>query len=291
MKSLVIVIACCVFSPFVSAQNASEWLAGLPQAKDYVEKRASSYDRSGGNADYRRIAPGETLVLMDERGPGEITHFWTTMWAEGPALKALVLKMYWDEETTPSVESPLGDFFGLGLGDYVIYESAPLAVAPNRALNSFFPMPFQKHARITVTNEGSKPVGSFYFNIDYRAYAKPLSGDLLYFHAQYRQASPNHGWTNQWQSNGDKIVEDKKNTNGEDNYVWMEAKGRGHFAGVTMSVLQNQDGWWGEGDDMFFIDGEQVPSIIGTGSEDYFLGAFDFGDRAFSYAQFGAPLK
>ena len=86
-------------------------------------------------------------------------------------------------------------------------------------------------------------------------------------------------------------MEDKKNTNGADNYVWMEAKGRGHFAGVTMSVLQNQDGWWGEGDDMFFIDGEQAPSIIGTGSEDYFLGAFDFGDRAFSYAQFGAPLK
>ncbi len=88
-----------------------------------------------------------------------------------------------------------------------------------------------------------------------------------------------------------KIVEDKKNLNGEDNYVWMEAKGRGHFVGVTMSVLQNQDGWWGEGDDMFFIDGEKSPSITGTGSEDYFLGAFDFGDRAFSFAQFGAPLK
>jgi len=274
------------------AQSASEWLAGLPEAKDYVQKRASSYDRSGGNADYRRIAPGATLVLMDERGPGEITHFWTTMWAEGgPALKALVLRMYWDEETTPSVESPLGDFFGLGLGDYVVYESSPLAVAPNRALNSFFPMPFQKHARITVTNEGSHNVPNFYFNIDYRAYSRPLPTDLLYFHAQYRQASPNHGWTNQWQSNGDKIVEDKKNLNGEDNYVWMEAKGRGHFAGVTMSVLQNQDGWWGEGDDMFFIDGEKLPSITGTGSEDYFLGAFDFGDRAFSFAQFGAPLK
>ena len=292
MKTLLAIFACCVCSAITFAQSASEWLAGLPEVKDYVQKRASSYDRSGGNADYRRIAPGETLALMDERGPGEITHFWTTMWAEGgPALKALVLRMYWDEETTPSVESPLGDFFGLGLGDYVVYESAPLAVAPNRALNSFFPIPFQKHARITVTNEGSHQVSNFYFNIDYRAYARPLPADLLYFHAQYRQASPNHGWTNQWQSNGDKIVEDKKNVNGEDNYVWMEAKGRGHFVGVTMSVLQNQDGWWGEGDDMFFIDGEKSPSITGTGSEDYFLGAFDFGDRAFSFTQFGAPLK
>jgi hypothetical protein len=227
MKNLMFIFICCMFSPLGFAQNASEWLAGLPQAKDYVQKRASSYDRSGGNADYRRIAPGETLVLMDERGPGEITHFWTTMWAEGPALKALVLRMYWDEETTPSVESPLGDFFGLGLGDYVIYESAPLNVAPNRALNSFFPMPFQKHARITLTNEGSKEVASFYFNIDHRAYARPLPSDLVYFHAQYRQASPNHGWTNQWQSNGDKIVEDKKNTNGADNYLGWKRRGAG----------------------------------------------------------------
>jgi len=291
VKHFLVLVACCVFSSISAAQTASEWLAGLPQTKDYVQKRASSYDRSGGNADYRKIAPGDTLVLMDEAGPGEITHFWTTMWADGQALKALVLRMYWDEEKTPSVESPLGDFFGLGLGDYVIYESAALAVAPNRALNTFFPMPFQKHARITLTNEGAKEVPNFYFNIDYRAYSRPLASDLLYFHAQYRQASPNHGWSNQWKSNGDKIVEDKKNMNGEDNYVWMEASGRGHFAGVTMSVLQNQDGWWGEGDDMFFIDGEKVPSIIGTGSEDYFLGAFDFGDHPFSYAQFGAPLK
>ena len=291
MKYLLVLLGCCVLAPMMFAQTASEWLAGLPQPKDYVQKRASSYDRSGGNADYRKIAPGETLVLMDEGGPGEITHFWTTMWAQGPALKALVLRMYWDQEKAPSVESPLGDFFGLGLGDYVIYESAPLSVAPNRALNSFFPMPFQKHARITLSNEGSKDVPAFYFNIDYRAYPRPLPADVLYFHAQYRQASPNHGWTNQWQTNGDKNVEDKKNTNGEDNYVWMEATGRGHYAGVTMSVLQNQDGWWGEGDDMFFIDGERSPSITGTGSEDYFLGAFDFGDHAFSYAQFGAPLK
>ena len=161
MKTLLAILTCCVFSAITFGQGASEWLAGLPEARDYVQKRASSYDRSGGNADYRRIAPGETLVLMDERGPGEITHFWTTMWAEGPALKALVLRMYWDEETTPSVESPLGDFFGLGLGDYVVYESAPLTVAPNRALNSFFLMPFQKHARITVSNEGSHDVPNF----------------------------------------------------------------------------------------------------------------------------------
>jgi D-arabinan exo alpha-(1,3)/(1,5)-arabinofuranosidase (non-reducing end) len=188
------------------------------------------------------------------------------------------------------VETPIGDFFGLGLGDYHLYQSLPLAVGSDKALNSFFAMPFQKHARITVTNEGSPKTDAFYFNIDYRAYNKALPGDLLYFHAQYRQAAPAHGWTNQWRSNGDTIVNDKKNLNGEGNYAWLEATGRGHFVGVTMSVLQNQDGWWGEGDDMFFVDGESTPSINGTGSEDYFLGAWDFGGHAFSYGLFGAPV-
>jgi hypothetical protein len=152
-------------------------------------------------------------------------------------------------------------------------------------------MPFQKHARITVTNEGDQKVDAFYFNIDYRIYGHALPPDMLYFHAQYRQATPAHGWTNEWQSNGDRRVEDRKNLDGKDNYAWMEATGRGQFVGVTMSVLQNQDGWWGEGDDMFFIDGEARPSINGTGSEDYFLGAWGFGDRPFAYDLYGAPVK
>jgi len=273
------------------AQDPSSWLSDLPQSKDYVQHRVSSYDRSGGNADARTIAPGETLTLLDENGPGLITHVWVTIASDDPHhLKALVLRMYWDGESSPSVETPIGDFFGLGLGDYHLYQSIPLQVGADKALNSFFPMPFQKHARITVTNEGAIKTDAFYFNIDYRAYSKPLPGDQLYFHAQYRQAAPNHGWTNDWKSNGDPNVNDKKNLNGEGNYVWMEATGRGHFAGVSMSVLQNQDGWWGEGDDMFFVDGEKLPSINGTGSEDCFLGAWDFGGRTFSYGLFGAPV-
>jgi D-arabinan exo alpha-(1,3)/(1,5)-arabinofuranosidase (non-reducing end) len=273
------------------AQDPTVWLADLPQAKDYVQHRSSSYDRSGGNADARPIAPGETLTLLDESGPGLITHFWATIASDDRNhLKALVLRMYWDSESSPSVETPIGDFFGLGLGNYFLYQSAPLSVGSDKALNCFFPMPFQKHARITVTNEGTQRVGSFYFNIDYRAYNKPLPADTLYFHAQYRQATPAHGWTNQWKSNGDPQVDQKKNLNGDGNYVWLEATGRGHFVGVTMSVLQNQDGWWGEGDDMFFVDGEALPSINGTGSEDYFLGAWDFGGHAFSYQLFGAPV-
>jgi hypothetical protein len=281
-------LLCCT----ALAQDPANPLSSLPAAKDYVQHRASSYDRSGGNADARQIATGETLTLLDQAGPGLISHVWVTIASDDPNhLKALVLRMYWDGEPTPSVEAPIGDFFGLGLGEYFLYQSTPLMVGSDKALNSFFPMPFQTHARITVTNQGSEKTDAFYYNIDFRTYPKPLPAETLNFHAQYRQAAPNQGWTNQWQSNGDAIVNRRKNLNGDGNYVWMEAKGRGHFVGVTMSVLQNQDGWWGEGDDMFFVDGENTPSINGTGSEDYFLGAWDFGNHAFSYGPFGAPVK
>ncbi len=279
----------CVVLPCSSAQTAT---VDLTQPQDYVLKRVSSFDRSGGNADYRQIPPGQTLTVLDLDGPGTLTHIWFTLSSpEAAHLKKLVLRMYWDREATPSVETPLGDFFGLGLGDYYTWESELLSVAHERALNCFFPMPFQKHARITVSNEGQRMVDAFYFNLDYRAHTHPLPHDTLYFHAQFRQAQPNHGWTNEWTSNGDPRVEDVKNLDGKDNYVWMEATGQGHYVGVTMSVLQNQNFWWGEGDDMFFIDGDPHPSITGTGSEDYFLGAYDFGEHSFSYRLFGAPVK
>ena len=279
----------CVVLPCSSAQTAT---VDLTQPQDYVLKRVSSFDRSGGNADYRQIPPGQTLTVLDLDGPGTLTHIWFTLSSpEAAHLKKLVLRMYWDREATPSVETPLGDFFGLGLGDYYTWESELLSVAHERALNCFFPMPFQKHARITVSNEGQRMVDAFYFNLYYRAHTHPLPQETLYFHAQFRQAQPNHGWTNEWTSNGDPRVDDVKNLDGKDNYVWMEAAGQGHYVGVTMSVLQNQNFWWGEGDDMFFIDGDPHPSITGTGSEDYFLGAYDFGEHSFSYRLFGAPVK
>lgn len=250
----------------------------------------SSADPTGANRDARPVAPGETFTLMDVNGPGEITHIWITINdREQYHLKRIVLRMYWDGEATPSVETPIGDFFGLGLGDYHLWQSRLLSVGGDKALNAFFSMPFQKHARVTVTNEGREKVDPIYFNIDYRQYPAALPADTLYFHAQYRQAQPNRGWTSDWNVNWDALAWEKPNLDGKDNYVWMEATGRGHFLGVTMSVLQNQDGWWGEGDDMFFIDGEAKPSIAGTGSEDYFLGAWDFG-KPYSYDSYGAPM-
>jgi hypothetical protein len=263
-----------------AAQTWTSRLWSLTQPHDYIARRSSSYDRTGGNADYRLLPPGQTLVLLDAPGPGVVTHIWMTVAShERFHLKKLVLRMYWDGERAPSVETPLGDFFGLGLGQSVTFQSAPLAVAPDHALNCFFPMPFQKRALITVTNEGREAVSNFYFNLDYREYGRPLPPHTLYFHAQYRQAAPNHGYP-----------ERTINLDGKDNYVWLDARGRGQFVGVTMSVVENQDGWWGEGDDMFFVDGAKMPSIQGTGTEDFFLGAWDFGGKAFSYALFGAPV-
>jgi hypothetical protein len=278
-RLLLILTSLALALPAAGQEPATVALSDLTRPHDYVLKRASSYDRSGGNEDYRELAPGGMWTLLDADGPGEVTHVWMTIASrEMFHLKKLVLRMYWDGESTPSVEAPVGDFFGLGLGDYFLYQSAPLAVGADKALNSFFPMPFQKHARITMTNEGKDKVDAYYFNMDYRVYSHPLAPDTLYFHAQYRQCAP----CTAIQGNG-------KNLTGEDNYLWVEAQGRGHFAGVTMSVLENADHWWGEGDDMFFVDDEKLPSIDGTGTEDYFLGAWDFGGKPFAYPLFGAP--
>src|SRR5690348_13450941 len=263
-----------------SAQNPVDQLSDLPKLHDYVLKRSSSYDRTGGNADARPVAGGSTITVLDEAGPGQISHVWFTIADREPYhLKKIVLRVYWDEEEKPSVEAPIGDFFGLGNGEYFLYQSVPLAVGADKALNCFFPMPFQKHARITVTNEGKERIDALYWNIDWRALRSPLPTDTAYFHAQFRQAMPNVA-----------VPDTKVNLDGKNNYVWMEAVGRGHFVGVTMSVFENADGWWGEGDDMFFVDGEMLPSINGTGTEDYFLGAWDFGGKPFSYGLFGAPV-
>ena len=291
MRKISAILATLVLAAALRAQ-APDSLGQLTAPHNYIQKRASSYDRTGGNADAIPIAPGQTVTLLDADGPAEITHVWFTIASpEDFHLKKLVLRIFWDNETTPSVETPIGDFFGLGLGDYLTWQSIPLSVAPDKALNSFFPMPFARHGRITVTNQGAEAVDSFYYNIDYRLYPSPLPAGTLYFHAQYRQQAPNPSWTAAApKTNFDPEVNARKNLDGKDNYTWLEAKGAGHFVGVTMSVLQNQDYWWGEGDDMFFVDGATTPSVQGTGSEDYFLGAWDFGGHPFSYLTFGAPL-
>jgi hypothetical protein len=266
-----------------------EGLLDLARLRTYKSRRSSSWDRSGGNGDSVPVAPGKSVTLLDEQGAGVITHIWFTINSEDPHhLKNLVLRMWWDGEPSPSVEVPIGDFYGLTLGEYFTYESALTTVAPVKALNCYFEMPFSSAAKITVTNEGPEPTRNLYFAVDYVSLAS-LPGEVGRFHAQYRQAAPTKGWTDNWVNNWDKGVGDKPNLNGEGNYVFMEATGRGHFIGVTHGVLQNQNEWFGEGDDMIFIDGDPKPAINGTGTEDYYNGAWDFGLQAFAYAHNGAP--
>jgi hypothetical protein len=269
--------------------GGTEALFNQARLRNYKARRSSSWDRSGGNADAVPIEAGKSATLLDEKGAGVITHIWFTIATEDQMhLKNLVLRAWWDGEETPSVEVPVGDFFGLGLGEYFVYQSSLTTVASVKALNAYFQMPFATAARITVTNEGPVKTDSFYFHIDY-VLLPSIPADLARFHAQYRQAAPPRSAMDEWTVNWDKKVNDLKNLDWKDNYVFFEATGRGHFVGVTQAVLQNQNGWFGEGDDMIFIDGDTQPTIQGTGTEDYYNGAWDFNSKPFAFQHNGAP--
>ncbi len=279
-------------TPLVAQQSPGGPGAGfIPsycRARNYRSLKQSSHDQTGGNRDYWTIRAGGTQEIFNQAGPGAISHIWFTISAPAPYhLKELILRAYWDGNQKPSVETPIGDFFGLNLGDYVIFESQYIACSPGKSLNCYFVMPYQKSARLTVTNEGARDVGAFYSNIDFLSANEPLPADALYFHAQYRQAAPNAAVAR---------VDGRTPDNplGTKNYTYCETRGRGHLMGVTLGVVQNAELWMGEGDDMIFVDDETKPAIVGTGSEDYFLGSWNFGGREgakmFSHHQYGAPL-
>ena len=265
-------------APAPPTEQAPEQLFSLARLRSYSNRRSSSWDRTGGNADAVPVDPGQSATILDVSGAGVITHVWFTISSpDRMHLKNLVLRAWWDGESSPSVQVPIGDFFGIGLGEYFTYQSALLAVANVKALNSYFRMPYASAARMTVTNDGPDRVHSLYFAVDYIALPS-IPADLGRFHAQYRQATPCKAVS----GNG-------KNLDGRDNYVFLEATGRGHVVGVTQSVLQNQNGWFGEGDDMIFIDGSSQPVINGTGTEDFYNGAWDFGLQPFANLHQGAP--
>jgi hypothetical protein len=269
----------------VQTSGEFSFLPQYARAQHYRSLKQSSYDRTGGNSDRWPIPGGGVQEVFSASGPGVITHIWFTISARsGDHLKELVLRGYWDGNAKPSVEVPIGDFFGLNLASYQIYESQYLACSPGKSLNCYFAMPYRNSAKFTVTNEGAQEVGSFYSNIDYMTVPK-LPDDAMYFHAQYRQRPA-------VARVADPAV--KLNPDGKDNYVYMETRGRGHLMGVTLGVLQNANGWWGEGDEMIFVDDESKPIIVGTGTEDYFLGSWNFGGREgavpFSHAMYGAPI-
>jgi len=268
-------------------------LGDLPLARNYESARISSHDPAGGNDDGQwknQVKAGETRTLAELEGPGAIHHIWVTINSEEEFhLRKIVLKIYWDGNSYPSVLAPIGDFFGTGHGEYTSYSSAPLAIGEQKAMNCFFVMPFRKSARVEITNEGTRAIKAFYYYVDYRKYPdeKPLEGSA-YFCAHYRQEFPCKGFKKKGQDQFSKEVNEAPNKTGDENYLILETEGTGHFVGVVQHIQQNDDQWWGEGDDMIFIDGSKSPTLIGTGSEDYYCGAWCYG-KPFAYPYFGNP--
>lgn len=250
--------------------------------------RASSHDPTGGNDDWVSLGPGERRAIAEFEGPGRIVHLWTTHWApEDPLSKRnLVLRITWDGAEGPSVLSPIGDFFGQGWGLDYLFSSLPLAAAPRdgKALSCYFPMPFREHALVEVENQSESPCERFYFYVD--AELGVLDPGEGYFHAGYRQERTScdapDGLENAWIEGRP----DPKNRSDADNYLWMEASGTGHFAGVNFYVQAPSTPWPGEGDDMFLVDGQPWPGIHGTGTEDYFNTAWG-PDEPFQHPCFG----
>ena len=241
-------------------------------------RRASSWDRSGGNRDYLTIGPGQSAVLLEHDGPGCITHFYCALaFPEVTDYRDAIVRCYWDGEATPSVEVPLGDFFGLAHARIRCVRSALVSVNPgfgsSHGLNAYFPMPFAASARITLEHRGDGPLGglfpAFWYHIDYETYDRPPPADTLRFHAQWRQEKP----TVTVGPQPNVQLHDAINLDGAENYVALEACGAGQMIGLLLQINNIAGGWYGEGDDMVFIDGEPwPPAVHGTGTEEIFGG-------------------
>lgn len=284
-------------------------LGGLPILKDAVSKRESSYDKTGGNRDFWVLEKGETATVMDVEGCGCIKHIWlTAMCGDKYFLRKILLEMYWDGEKTPSVCVPLGDFFGVGHGYCKHYTSLPMNMvfAKDRrgpkgtvcaAMNCYFPMPFGKQAVMKIKNESDACVENLFFMIDYEMYQEELPDYYGRFHAQFRHENPcrkiEYPKTVEKPSAGDLPG---FNLDGKENYVILDAKGKGHYVGCVLSIdnidATNQEYTWpGEGDDMIFIDGEiWPPSLHGTGTEDYFGAAWGYPSDEYAGPYHGITL-
>lgn len=256
---------------FGDSTGRTAMLQSLERPGDFESRRSSSADPQwqDRNGDCRPIEPGETLTLAELEGPGRITHIWFTISAEDKHYpRTISLRMYWDGNEEPAVEAPIGDFFAVGHGLDAVVDSHPVAVSSEgRARNCYWPMPFRKSAKITVTNDSpDHRVGCFFWYIDWQK-LPDLPEDTMYFHAQYRQEFPA--------------------TPGED-YLLFDGEGDGVYVGTVQSVHSVEAGWIGEGDDRFFIDGATEPQLKGTGTEDYYCDAWGF--RRFTRPFYGVSV-
>jgi len=255
-------------------------LANIATIVDARSKRISSYDRSGGNGDLIPIEARETKTIAEMSGAGIVKHIWITIASQDPLVRRnLVLRAYWDGQEHPSVESPIGDFFGQGWGMKYNFISPPVSAAPanGNALVCYFPMPYGNGAKFTIENQSDIRVDCFYYYVDYEEHDS-IPDDQGRFHAWYNQElTTPEGQTDGGAVGGDVenewgvFGETPKNPTDENNYVFCRPEGTGHFVGVNYYINSPSPIWYGEGDDMFLVDGEPWPgSAHGTGTEDYF---------------------
>lgn len=208
------------------------------------------------------ITPGETAVIADISGMGKITHIWMTAFQD--CWRELILRIYWDGEDIPSVEVPVGDFFCNGWCRRKNVMSVPFSVNPAGGFNCYFPMPFRKCARITVENLGAEE-RIFFYQIDYQLCR--ISGDAAYFHASFRRENPVRYMAPFTILDG--------------------VRGKGQYVGTYVAWQVNSNDWWGEGEVKFYLDGDkEFPTICGTGTEDYFGGAWNFEQPKGTYGEF-----
>ena len=215
---------------------------------------------------YIVVQPGETLTLCDIKGMGKIRHIWCTVTKKW---RNSILRMYWDGQENPSVETPIGDFFCMGWQQFMQINSLAVCVNPGSGFNCYWEMPFRTEAKMTLENRAEEPM-TIYYQIDYSL--EDIPEDCMYFHAQFRRTNPLPYKT--------------------DYTILDGVKGCGHYVGTYIAWGVNNNGWWGEGEIKFFMDGDtQYPTICGTGTEDYFCGSYDF-ENPFTrdcYMEFSSP--
>lgn len=275
-RSAIAALNCLVMTPVLSAQEGvPARFSDLMTLSDNTSGRISSFDRTGGNADFKPIQPGDTLELAGLHGAGIIRHLYFSIWGGEHYLRDLVLRAYWDGQESPCVEVPFGDFFGLGQERPRFFSSLMVTVNPGDlgvfgtfGFNTYFPMPFANGARLTLTNEGNEAVPAVWYHVEFEK-MQALPEGLGRFHATWNRV-------NKTEPVGDNInttLHEATNTTGEQNYVLLDAEGKGTLAGIFLNIDNTMGNWYGEGDDMIFIDDETwPPSYHGTGSEEIFGG-------------------
>ena len=261
-------------------------LLDIARIRDGRKLRFSSFDTTGRNSDWWTIPAGRSRVLADIRGPGLITHLWMT---QAKHYRSCLLSITYDNAPRPSVLVPLGDFFCQGHEIVNSFQSLLFTASTNRnnqfnsgcALNCYAPMPFRKRAVVELLNESGEDHAQ-YFYVDYEKLPAPLEG-AGYFHAEFRRANPFGGWGHEITVNTPQAdIPNKERDAWKNNYVILQTRGRGHYIGCNLSIANFQGTWWGEGDDMIWVDGYKwPPDLHGTGSEDYLNQAWGMQPNAF----------